>query len=129
MAACAVLAACGGGDGTPTAPGPPSFAGEWSGTTFQGRPISFSVSADQKVTSAAVGYVFGGCSGVDTLSGLNETITNGFTQFGRTLPDGRGIGVSIGFVAERAANGVVVFYGQSSCGSTEGAGPFGASKR
>jgi hypothetical protein len=38
-------------------------AGEWSGTTSQGAPITFVVSTDERVTSITVGYDFNGCSG------------------------------------------------------------------
>ena len=48
------------------------------------------VSADAKVANVTVGYAFSGCSGVETLSGLAESIMLPVTQFGRTLPDGRG---------------------------------------
>jgi hypothetical protein len=130
LAACALLGAC-GGDTSPPSPGPipRGYAGEWGGTTFQNQQISFSVSSDQKVTAVSVGYVFSGCSGVETLSGLDQTITSSFAQFGRTLPDGRGIAVTIVFVSDRTANGGIVFYGPPSCGSTGSGGPFGASRR
>jgi len=43
IALCAALAACGG---SPTAPASGmGYQGAWSGTTAQGRPISFTVSA------------------------------------------------------------------------------------
>jgi|SRR5688572_14783619 len=138
LAACALFGACGHGNTTPTAPSTmapsaPGYAGEWSGTTFQGQQISFSVSADNKVTALSVGYVFSGCSGVERLSGLNETIsdptTGGFSQFARTLADGRTISVTIVFVADQIASGGLGFYGAPSCGSTGTGGPFNASRR
>jgi hypothetical protein len=135
LIACALFSACGDGDQAPTAPGGggPGYAGEWSGTTAQGQPISFTVSADQKVTAVSAGYVFSGCSGMERLSNLSETImqlsTGGFAQFGQSLADGRGISVTITFVAERSASGVVVFYGPPSCGSTGSGSQFNASKR
>lgn len=128
LIACALSAAC-GGDATPTAPGGGRFAGEWVGTTFQGRPITFTVSGE-KVTAVSVGYSFSGCTGVDTLTGLDHEITlSGFTQFGASLAGGRAISVTIVFVADRTASGGVVFYGPSSCGSTGDGGPFSATKR
>ena len=51
------------------------------------------------------------------------------TQFGRTLPDGRGIGFTFVFLSDRIASGDVVFYGPSGCGSTGDGGPFNATKR
>jgi hypothetical protein len=139
LAACALFGACGGGNTTATAPnatGPSAsgYAGEWSGTTSQGQPISFSVSSDQTVTALSVGYVFSGCSGIDRLSGLSEPIiypasTGGLSQFGRKLADGRAINVTIAFVANQIASGAVVFCGAPSCGSTGTGGRFNASRR
>src|SRR5712692_10952478 len=63
-----VISACGSG---PTTPAGGSYAGQWSGTTSQGKPIAFTVSSDQKVTAITVGYSFNGCSGVQTYSNLN----------------------------------------------------------
>jgi hypothetical protein len=37
--------------------------GEWEGTTSQGKPITFIVSPDEKVTSIILGYEFNDCSG------------------------------------------------------------------
>ena len=127
LVACVLPAAC-GGDASPTAPAGGRFAGEWSGTTFQNRPITFTVSGE-KVTAVSVGYAFSGCSGVDTLTGLDHAITSGFTQFGGSVGGGRAISVTIVFVADRTANGGVVFYGPAACGSTGDGGPFSASKR
>ena len=130
LTACVWLGACGDG-GSPMAPGPTAspYAGEWRGTTSQGQPISFVVSADAKVTNVTVGYAFSGCSGVETLSGLAESIMLPVTQFGTTLPDGRGIGFTFVFLSDRIASGGVVFYGPSGCGSTGDGGPFNATKR
>jgi hypothetical protein len=62
----AALTACAGSSTAPilptepktvtTQPIPPgtSFAGRWSGTTFVGFPIAFTVSADQKLTELTV---------------------------------------------------------------------------
>ena len=71
-ALCAFVTAC--DTTTPTQVG---LAGQWSGTTSQGTPISFTVSADEKVTSITVGYSFNGCSGSQTFANLNvETAPN-----------------------------------------------------
>jgi hypothetical protein len=49
----------------------PLSVGEWSGTTSQGAPITFVVSADERVTSITVGYDFNGCSGSHTFLDLD----------------------------------------------------------
>ena len=68
----ALVSACEDG---PTTPSPSAgYEGQWSGTTFQGRPISFTVSPDQKVTAITLGYSFGNCSGTHTFSNLNLDI-------------------------------------------------------
>ena len=54
---------------------PQSFSGEWSGSTSQGRPLAFTVSADH-VTAVTVGYGFGGCSGSKADSNLNAEIAD-----------------------------------------------------
>ena len=133
IVACVTVGACGGGTANPLDPAAPpntqSYTGEWSGTTFQQQPVSFTVSAEQKVTAVSVGYVFSGCSGVETLTGLEQAITSSFTQFGANLPDGRGITITIVFPAARIASGGVVFYGPPSCGSTGSGGPLSATRR
>jgi hypothetical protein len=80
------------------------------------------------VTAVSVGYVFNGCSGVETLSGLDQVVTSSFAQFGSTLPDGRGIAITIAFLPGGTASGVVAFYGPPSCGSTGSGGPFNATR-
>src|SRR5438552_11875672 len=67
---CAVAAACYG----PTTATPTGYAGEWAGTTAQGRPIAFMISPSEAVTSITVGHDFNGCSGSQTFSGLNLNI-------------------------------------------------------
>lgn len=64
-----LVAGCGDG---PTSPSPSSLSvGQWSGTTAQGRPIAFTVSSDEAVTTITVGYSFNSCSGTQTFSNLN----------------------------------------------------------
>jgi hypothetical protein len=65
---------------SPMGPGALDYAGEWSGTTSQGRPISFTISSKARVTAISVAYDFGGCSGVKTFTGLDVAI--------RTAPAG-----------------------------------------
>src|SRR5215204_825321 len=67
MACCALASGCGG----PTDPSPSTLEGQWSGTTSQGTPISFTVSSDQKVTAITVGYTFNGCAGTQTFANLS----------------------------------------------------------
>jgi hypothetical protein len=60
-----LLGACENGPTTPTSAG---YSGEWSGTTSQGSPITFSVSTSEKLTKIAVGYSFNGCTGSSSLA-------------------------------------------------------------
>ena len=78
MALIAGLAA--GCSSAPIRPGGPDYAGDWSGTTSQGRPISFTISSNARVTAISVAYDFSGCSGVKTFTGLDVAI--------RTAPAG-----------------------------------------
>jgi hypothetical protein len=74
---CVLMSACGNSEPGPTTPSPgapSSYEGQWSGTTSQGRPITFTVSSDQKVTAITIEYNFGSCSGVHTFSNLNLDI-------------------------------------------------------
>ena len=64
----------------PMGPGALDYAGEWSGTTSQGRPISFTISSKQRITAISVAYDFSGCSGVKPFTGLDVAI--------RTAPAG-----------------------------------------
>jgi hypothetical protein len=68
IAICAPVA-CGGGGGI--APSPVGYAGEWTGTTSNGPPIRFSVSAADTVTSITLVYSFSAdCSGTLTYTDL-----------------------------------------------------------
>lgn len=70
IAACALLAAC----SSPAVPSPAGYAGSWSGTTAQGMPISFTISAEEAVTTLTVGHAFNGCSASQTFSSLSLRI-------------------------------------------------------
>ena len=111
LVACVVLGACHGDRATPTQPGAPGFSGEWAGTTFQGQPISFTVSAAERVTAISVGYAFSGCSGVDTFPDLDLPISLSPPSFahGATLPDGRGISIHAFFLTDRTASVGIIF--------------------
>ena len=124
----ALLGSCGGGGANPAGPSAPGYAGEWTGTTFQGQPFSFTVSADQNVTAISVGYRFSGCSGVDTFSNLQQPIlspppTSAIAGHTASHPDGRGTSIQIVFTSERTGFVTLIFYGPPSCGSTGESGP------
>jgi hypothetical protein len=112
-------------------------AGQWSGTTDQGRPITFTVTADDKVTSISLGYNFNGCSGSQTYSNLSidikPTVTcipgpcpPGLTSY-RSLQHGDGDFIQgpytqiSGFLAEIQGNftaeGAASFRNYPGCGS------------
>jgi hypothetical protein len=125
LIASAFLGSCGGGDANPAGPSARGYAGQWSGTTFQGQPFSFTVSSDQKVTALSVGYRFGGCSGVDTFSNLDLAINPSppYFGYGASHPDGRGTSIQVFFQSETSGFATVIFYGPPSCGSTGESGP------
>jgi hypothetical protein len=60
-----VISACDGSPAAPSSGGSSGYDGQWSGTTFQGARITFTVAA-QKVTAITVGYNFNGCSGANS---------------------------------------------------------------
>jgi hypothetical protein len=53
-----VLGAC--RSSSSTTPSVSRFTGDWTGTTFQGQPIAFTVSADKTITSITVDYAMNG---------------------------------------------------------------------
>jgi hypothetical protein len=87
---CAFASAC--GSSSPTTPSSsqaaaPDYAGQWSGTTSQGRSISFTVSPQQVVTAITLDYNLdnpnpsgtlqqGNCSGSSTFSNLHLLIVS-----------------------------------------------------
>src|SRR5688572_4678534 len=77
--------------------------GEWKGTTSQGRPITFTVSQDEKVTSITVGYEFNDCSGTREFFELSVPTTPDLTCMPgpcpRTAASYRAFGFSDGTVA------------------------------
>jgi hypothetical protein len=135
---CTLASACGSSPTTPSGEGPVTYDGEWSGTTSQGRPISFVISPSQKVTAITVGYNFNGCSGVSTFSNLTldigsppnptaPTLGPGF-GFGSGPPDGPNYTQVYGsFTSNVSATGSVVFGGYSGCGNAGAI--FSASRR
>ena len=64
-----LASACGSG---PASPSSSSLSvGQWTGTTTQGAPITFTVSSDEILTTIVIAYSFNGCSGVQTFANLN----------------------------------------------------------
>ena len=74
MCVCLAAAGCGGSSSPTTPTAPRGYSGQWNGTTQQGQPITFTISADEKLTSIVVGYNFNGCSGTQTYSNLSLEI-------------------------------------------------------
>ena len=72
IALCALVSAC----GSPSGPSgsQANYEGQWSGTTAQGRPITFTISSDQNVTTLTIGHEFNGCSGSQTFSSISVSI-------------------------------------------------------
>jgi hypothetical protein len=132
VALCAIASACSNDGVTTPTPSASSYAGEWSGTTSQGAPISFSVSADQVVTSITVGHRFNGCSGSNTFANLSLTIATTQLPFPPRVPtpDSSGFGYGSGppeeanytqvlgnFPSAQASTGSVAFLNFPSCGN------------
>ena len=120
VAVCAAASACNNSSvTTPTTSG--VYTGEWSGTTSQGAPISFSVSADQAVTSITVGYKFNGCSGSNTFANLSLQIATAQSPFPPRVPTGDSPGFGFGSGPPEGANYTQVLgtlpSGQTSTGS------------
>ena len=117
-----VASGCGGA--SPTSPGPVrvGYAGEWSGTTFQGRPISFTVSPEQQVTKISLGYQIDTCSGVDTFSDLTTVPFSAGVPafyFSAALPDKRQIGIQGYLMPDASVSGTLLVYAPPSCGPSE----------
>lgn len=125
---CAVMSACGSSPAAPSSGGT-GYDGQWSGTTSQGRSISFTV-ASQKVTAITIGYNFNGCSGEKTFPNLSLDIGNPPNP-SPTLGPGFGFGsgnpeepnytqVYGNFSSTTAASGSAVFLGFTGCGNSGG---------
>ena len=128
---CVALSGC-GDTSSPTAPSPTtSFNGQWSGTTSQGQPISFTVASD-RVTTITVGYNYGGCSGSRTTPDLSLEIVDFRNRPGAVPPDPYGFSALLGpysesdntqitaffrSPAERSGHGIVLFV-RPVCGET-----------
>ena len=138
--------ACSGGDSmTGPSGSATSYAGEWSGTTSQGTPLTVMVSPDQRVTSITVGYRFNGCSGSKTFTDLSLPIAVVQPPPGNPVPPGPfnnnpGFGYGSGspeasdftqvygaFTSGATATGSIVFGSYAGCGN--GTALWTASKR
>ena len=108
--------------------------GKWEGTTSQGKPITFTVSPDEKVTSIIVGYGFNDCSGTREFFELNVPTAPDVTCMSGpcspTLASYRAFGFSDGkvagepytqvngvFLPRNQAKGQVIFRDFPNCGS------------
>jgi hypothetical protein len=130
---CLWTSGCGSNPATPSAA---NYEGKWSGATAQGSPISFTISADEKVTSITVGYSFNGCSGTQTFSNLNLDLAPDVTCIPGPCPAGvmsfRGFGYGAAsadgsltsvnglFPFPGRAQGVVAFTNYPACGTALG---------
>jgi hypothetical protein len=128
IATCAIVS-CNHSTSSLTTPSTTGYAGEWSGTTSQNQPLSFSVSADQQVTSVTVGWAFNGCSAIGTSSAKSFPITNpqppgpppwnnpGFV-YGGQGQDGSVWAVTGAFTSTQTATGNVEVVAVPNCGNT-----------
>jgi hypothetical protein len=104
----------------PARPTPIDFSGAWAGTTSQGRPITFTVSADLRVTALTVGYAFDGCSATLNVP-ANVPLINTSGTASAVVTDAPGPGsvavvVRFLFPSAASANGTAQF-GVPGCGS------------
>ena len=128
---CVAVSGC--GDSSPSAPSPAttSFNGQWTGTTSQGQPISFTVVSD-RVTTISVGYNYSGCSGTATASNPNLEIGDLRTRVSQPPPepysfsglvgpysesDNTQITAFFSSPAERNGHGIILFV-RPACGET-----------
>ena len=133
IALCALVSAC-GSDGSPTGPsGSASYRGEWIGTTAQGAPMSFTISADEKVTSITIGHNFNSCAGSQTFSNLSldtipnvtcipapcPTVVSGYRQFSYVsgTPGSQSTSINGLFPSTVTAQGLVHFNQFPVCGT------------
>ena len=141
IALCALLSAC----GTPSGPSKADYEGQWTGTTAQGKTVTFTISSDETVTTLTVGHEFNGCSGTQIFSSLNVSIapqvqcipapcSNQLLSYrafnysvGNSL-DGPGTSLNAVFLSADRAEGLIHFRNFPGCGNALSV-PFSATKR
>jgi hypothetical protein len=119
--------ACGGSPSAPSSGASAGYDGQWSGTTFQGARIAFTVTG-QKVTAITLGYNFNGCSGTHSFANLSldsgtppntgaPTLGPGF-GYGSGNPEAGNYTQILGnFTSSSQATGSVIFGSYSGCGT------------
>jgi hypothetical protein len=137
-----IFAGCGG---SPTEPTRIGYAGPWSGTTAQGTPLAFTISADERVTTISVAHNFNGCSGSQTFSDLSLPIApqivcipgpcspsqSAYRQLAFLSGDrvtGPTVGIAGVFLSTNRVEGTVNFSNYPGCGSATGV-PWSATRR
>ena len=140
-AVCLLAAAC----GNPTGPSEASYAGQWTGSTGQGRPISFTISSDQAVTSITISHAFNGCAGSQTFESLAISIVprvecipgpcapaiQSYRAFGYSAGnrvEGPSTDLNAVFMSTMSAQGTVNFRSYAGCGDAIGV-PWSALRR
>ena len=130
LAASLIVLSSGCGN-APSRPTSGIYAGQWTGTTSQGPPISFTLSPDQTLTSLTLGYSFNGCSGsaayapnvtLERVPTAPTPVYSAHFESGPADAPNRTM-VSFLFTSTTAANGLIVFSAYDGCG----AGPTTAS--
>jgi hypothetical protein len=108
--------------------------GQWEGKTSQGKPIAFTVSRDERVTSITLGYDFDDCSGTREFLELNiptapdlkclpgpcPRIATSYRAFGfsdGTVDGGPYTQINGVFLPRNQAKGQAIFSGYPDCGS------------
>jgi hypothetical protein len=109
---------------SPVRPAPLDFSGDWAGTTSQGRPIAFTVSADLRVTTLSIDYAFDTCSGTVTMS-PNAPLANpngAASAVAISAPNGLSgpsrTSVNFLFSSPTHANGTAQFFDYPACGNS-----------
>jgi hypothetical protein len=143
IAFCALVSACGSPSGPSASQA--NYEGQWSGTTAQGKAVTFTISADQNVTTLTVGHEFNGCSGSQTFSSISVSIVpqvqcipapcsnqlmsyRAFHYSVGTSLDDQGTSVNAVFISTDRVEGLVHFRNFSGCGNALSV-PWSARKR
>jgi hypothetical protein len=130
-----LVGACSSSPSGPSAGGS-SVAGQWSGTTSQGLPITFAAGSDEYVTAISIGYSFNSCSGSQAFSALRIQTAPDVTCIGGPCPSSitsyRSLAFSSGtldgplttinglFLGGGRAEGSASFFNYPGCGTSTG---------